>query len=134
MFKMFRLVFSLLNILLFAIIVGMNIMSDFSEQIFITIVIFLSTYIVGRKMSDGEDWQSEMFISCILFVCILLWGVTIVKILLSLGISREIIESIVNYQIITKQALNLTSGILVSCMGYLFGKNLEIVNNPNDNF
>lgn len=85
-------------------------------------------------MSDGEDWQSEMFISCILFVCISLWGVTIVKILLSLGISREIIESIVNYQIITKQALNLTSGILVSCMGYLLGKNLEIVNNPNDNF
>ncbi len=110
-------------------IIGLNIYSDYRDQLLLQLVIFLLAYCTERwliKQRDERYRNDEIIISSIMFVAMMFWGLIIAFVLDNLNWSKAIVESIINYEIINKQALNLTSGVLVAILGYQFAKYLEI--------
>lgn len=131
MLVVFRVIFLILFWGLIFGIVGLNICSSFLEQTIITVILFLLSYSLVRITRKKQKYfEEEMFISSAIFLGCLFWVTLAVKVLTMVDYTKQFTDLITNYQIVTKQMLNLISGALVASIGYTLGKLIDVGEEP----
>lgn len=133
LFIVFRLMVCYLVV---AFIIGANMSANFKEQIFVTLVIYELSFLFGKWKKDKEEPESKdktltTMVGAI-FIATCVYGLVLVWILQKWSFTSGVINSIINYELITKPALNLTSGVLVAIIGYFGGK--ERVGDPPEEY
>lgn len=121
---MFRLMLFTLFMTGISTIISINSYADYKVQMPITLAIFAFAYSMGIlyfKSALKENLGFFTLFAGMLLVSIYAYGFGAICLLKQFEWGTAFVKDIATYQIITKTALNVTSGISVAIIAFLFG-------------
>ena len=107
-----------------ATIISVNSYADYRVQMPITLAIFVLAYGMGVsyfKTAFKENWGFLTLLACMFLISLHAYGFGAICLLKQFEWGTTFIKDIATYQIIAKSTLNVTSGILVAIIAFLFG-------------
>ena len=121
---MFRLIIFTLFMTVISTIISVNSYADYRVQMPITLGIFAVAYAMGVwyfKTAFKENQGVLTLFAAMLLISIHAYGFGVICLLKQFECGTVFIRDIATYQIISKNCLNITSGILVAIIAFLFG-------------